>query len=108
MIKRKRRSKKASDFLQTLLFFITTIVSISGLIMYLWVYTEIDESLLAIEIQKSTANELKNEINELNNVVEFLLRADIISKKATSNLKMVYTEPETLIVNYDFEEVDTL
>ncbi|MDB9854003.1 hypothetical protein OAC91_02065 [Candidatus Marinimicrobia bacterium] len=104
----KRISKKNQDILQSLLFFVSTMITISGLIIYLWVYTEIDESLLAIEIQKSTANELKNEINELNNVVEFLLRADIISKKATSDLKMVYTEPETLIVNYDFEEVDTL
>ena len=60
MIKRKRRSKKSTEFLQTLLFFITTMLSISGLIVYLWVYTEIDETMLAIEVQNQVTKELDN------------------------------------------------
>ena len=38
---------------------LSTALTIIGLIIYLWVYTEIDEAVLAIDIQKSTANELK-------------------------------------------------
>ena len=86
--------------IQSLLFFTTTILTICGLIAYLWVYTEIDESVLSIEIQRSTANELKNEIEELDSVIESLKRADVISERAFRELNMVNTNPETLIVNY--------
>ncbi len=61
-MRRKRISKKNQDLIQSFIFFLSTIVIISSLIIYLWVYTEIDETLLAIDIQKSTANEMKNEI----------------------------------------------
>ena len=59
---RKRISKKTRDVIQSLIFFTSTMAIISCLIMYLWVYTEIDETLLAIEIQNSTAKELQNGI----------------------------------------------
>ena len=64
--KRKRRSKKNREFFQTLLFFSTTILSITGLIFYLWVYTEIDETMLAIEIQNQVAVELDRKSTRLN------------------------------------------
>jgi len=107
-VRRKRISKKNQDLIQSFIFFLSTIVIISSLIIYLWVYTEIDETLLAIDIQKSTANEMKNEIDELNSIVESLLRADVISEKAKNELKMSYTEPETLIVEFDIVEMNAL
>ena len=61
-------------------------------------YTEIDETLLFIEIQTSTVRELKNEIYELKNSIESLNRADAIAKRAKKELKMVFTDPETLNV----------
>jgi cell division protein FtsB len=93
---RKRISKKARDVIQSLIFFTSTMAIISCLIMYLWVYTEIDETLLAIEIQNSTAKELQNGIHELMSHIESMSRADVIAKKAQDELKMVFTEPETL------------
>ena len=108
-MRKKRISKKNQDLIQSLLFFSTTIVTICGLIAYLWVYTEIDESVLSIEIQRSTANELKNEIEELDSVIESLLRVDAISMKAQLELDMVYAHPETLIIICDpINEVDAL
>lgn len=107
-MRRKRISKKNQDLIQSFIFFLSTIVIISSLIIYLWVYTEIDETLLAIDIQKSTANEMKNEIDELNSIVESLLRADVISEKAKNELKMSYTEPETLIVEFDIVDMNAL
>ena len=98
MIKRKRKSKKTSDFLQTLLFFITTIVSISGLIMYLWVYTEIDETMLTIEIQNQVSRELDNSLKELKMEVLSLSRSDRISFVARKELNMVPAQPETLMI----------
>ena len=59
-------------------------------------YTEIDETILAIEIQNSTLAELRNNIDEIKNEIESLNRADVIAKKAKKELGMVFTQPETL------------
>ena len=99
-MRKKRISKKNQDLIQSFIFFLSTALTIIGLIIYLWVYTEIDEAVLAIDIQKSTANELKNEIEELDSIIESLRRADVISERAYKELNMVNTDPETLIVNY--------
>ena len=98
MRKNKRRSIQAENFLQGLMFFICTICSIVCLIFYLWVFKEIDESLLAIEIQNTTARELKNDIDEIKNKVENLSRSDLITARAKKELGMVVAQPETLIV----------
>ena len=97
-MKRKRMSKKTQNLFQSIIFFGSTILVISCLITYLWVYTEIDETLLFIEIQTATIRELKNEIYELKNSIESLNRADAIAKRAKKELKMVFTDPETLNV----------
>tara|TARA_Y100001935_G_scaffold219085_1_gene192154 strand:+ start:94 stop:417 length:324 start_codon:yes stop_codon:yes gene_type:complete len=101
-MKRKRMSKKTQNLFQSIIFFGTTILVISCLITYLWVYTENDETLLFIEIQTSTVRELKNEIYELKNSIESLNRADAIAKRAKKELKMVFTDPETLNVFLNF------
>jgi cell division protein FtsL len=108
MIKRKRKSKKTSDFLQTLLFFITTIVSISGLIMYLWVYTEIDETMLTIEIQNQVTRELDNSLKELKMEVLSLSRSDRISFVARKELNMVPAQPETLMIFINEDQLDKI
>ena len=97
-MKRKRMSKKNQNLLQSIIFFGSTILVISCLIIYLWVYTEIDETLLFIEIQTSTIRQLENEIYEIKNSIESLNRADAIAKRAKEELKMVFTDPETLNV----------
>ena len=66
---KKRMSKRALNILNSIIFFISTTSIIICLIVYLWVYTEIDETL-AIEIQNSTV-ELQNVIHELNNQIEY-------------------------------------
>ena len=98
MRKKQRRSIKAGNFMQGIIFFLFTIGSIVCLIVYLWIFKYIDESMLAIEIQNTTARELKNEIDELKNKIEKLSRSDVITYKATEELGMVVADPETLIV----------
>ena len=93
---KKRISKKTMNIIHSLIFFIATVALISCLIMYLWVYTEVDETILSIEIQNSTAAELQNTIGKLKSDIESLSRADVIAEKARNNLDMVFTEPETL------------
>ena len=105
MKKRKRRSKKKREFFQTLLFFSTTILSISGLIVYLWVYTEIDETMLAIEVQNHVSKELDNTVKELKMDITELSRGDRISYVARKELSMVPAEPETLVIFIDQDQL---
>ena len=62
---------------------------------------DIDETILLIEIQNSTAEELQNSIGKLKSDIESLSRADVIAKKARNDLKMVFTHPETLRIEID-------
>ena len=98
---RRRRLKKNREFLQTLLFFSTTILSIAGLILYLWVYTEIDETMLAIEVQNQVSKELDNSVKEIKMDIAQLSRGDRISFVARTELNMVPAEPETLMIYMD-------
>ena len=98
MRKKQRRSIKTTNFMQGILFFLFTIGSIICLIVYLWIFKYIDESMLAIEIQNTTARELRNEIDELKNKIEKLSRSDLITYRAREELGMVVATPETLIV----------
>ena len=62
---KKRRSRKNNDLIQTVIFFSSSILSIAGLIIYLWIYTEIDQTVINIETQKQVSKELRNSLNEL-------------------------------------------
>ena len=94
----KRKSLKKSSFYQGVIFFLSTVGSIVCLIFYLWVFKEIDESILSIEIQNATARSLKNEIDVIKNDLEKLNRADVITSRAKNELNMVVASPETLVV----------
>ena len=99
---KKRIPKKTMNIIHSIVFFTSTLAFISCLIIYLWVYTEIDETILSIDIQNTTAGELQNTIEKLNSDIESLSRADVIAKKAKTDLKMVFTEPETLTIKIDY------
>ena len=86
----------------------TTMLSISGLIIYLWVYTEIDETMLAIEVQNQVTKELDNSLKELKMEVLNLSRSDRISSVARNELKMVPAEPETLMIFINKDQVGLL
>ncbi len=91
---RKRISKKSKNLIEGFVFFSLTAGFITCLILYLWVYTEVDETTLTIEIQNATLREFENQIFELRNETELLSRVDVISNKAQKELNMVFTEPE--------------
>jgi len=101
----RRRSKKQQELIQTLTFFSVIFTLIFGLIGYLWVYIEVDETLLNIEIHNKTARVLNNELKELRSNIDYLTRVDVISKKAREELEMIPARPETLIVFIDKESM---
>ena len=86
----------------------TTMLSISGLIIYLWVYTEIDETMLAIEVQNQVTKELDNSLKELKMEVLSLSRSDRISSVARNELNMVPAEPETLMIFINKDQIGLL
>ena len=94
----KRNARKQKEFIQTLSFFGIAIASIVGLISYLWVYTEIDETLIAIELQKATREELNNSIKDLQDDIAYLGRVDRVTVKARIELGLVFATPETISV----------
>ena len=96
--KQNRKSLKTSSFYQGLIFFFSTIGSIVSLILYLWIFKEIDESILSVEIQNATARSLKNELDELKNKIESLSRSDVVTARATNELNMIIAIPETLVI----------
>ena len=96
--RQKRKSLKTSSLYQGLIFFFSTIGSIVSLILYLWIFKEIDESILSVEIQNATARSLKNELDELKNKIENLSRSDVVTARATNELNMIIAIPETLVI----------
>lgn len=102
----RRRSKRQQELIQTLTFFSFIIVLIGGLIGYLWVYMEVDETLLNIELHNTTARALNNELKELRSEIDYLSRVDVISKKARADLDMVPAAPETLVVYIDRDAIE--
>ena len=97
-MRKRRQSLKNKEFFESIIFFSSSILSIFGLIMYLWIYTEIDQNMLAINTQKKVKNELENNLNELKMEISQLSRGDRISKYATDKLGMIPAIPETLII----------
>jgi len=102
---KKRRSRKNNDLIQTVIFFSSSILSIAGLIMYLWIYTEIDQTVINIETQKEVSKELKNSLNELEIEISRLSRGDRISRVARTELDMVPAKPETIMIYIDQEDL---
>ena len=102
---KKRRSRKNNDLIQTVIFFSSSILSIAGLIMYLWIYTEIDQTVINIEIQKEVSRELKNSLNEIEIEISRLSRGDRISRVARTELDMIPAKPETIMIYIDQEDL---
>ena len=102
---KKRRSRKNNDLIQTVIFFSSSILSIAGLIIYLWIYTEIDQTVINIETQKEVSKELKNSLNELEIEISRLSRGDRISRVARTELDMVPAKPETIMIYIDQEDL---
>ena len=103
MAKQKSRfnPRKQRQLLHSIIPFTLVVVAISGLIAYLWIYSEVDETLKELEIQQSAVVELNDEINNLKDNIEYLLRVDVLTARAANDLGMVFTAPETIAIFVD-------
>ncbi|MCH7731844.1 MAG: cell division protein FtsL [Candidatus Marinimicrobia bacterium] len=102
-IKRNRKSKKQQEFINSLLFFVVTLLSISSLLTYLWVYNEVNITDREISGLKSIQENIAVENREIRSEIGRLSRIDRITEIARKELQMVTPEPESLVVFVDKE-----
>lgn len=102
--KRQSRTRRGQqDFINSLLFFLVAILSISGLLTYLWIYNEINLTMREIIELEQIHENLLTENRELENTNAALRRSDRISMVAREKLGMITPLPETLVVYVDPE-----
>ena len=103
MIKHKSKfnPRKQRQFLRSILPFTVVIAAISGLIAYLWISSEVDETLNELEIQQAAVVEINNDIGNLKDDIEYLERVDVLTARAKNELGMVFTAPETIAIYVD-------
>ena len=103
MIKQKSKfnPRKQRQFLRSIIPFTLVIAAISGFIAYLWISSEVDETLNELEIQQAAVVELNNDISNLKDDIEYLQRVDVLTARAINELGMVFTAPETIAIYVD-------
>ncbi len=99
--KAKFNPRKQRQLLRSIIPFTIVIAAISGLIAYLWISSEVDETLNELEIQQAAVVELNNDINNLKDDIEYLQRVDVLTARAMNELGMVFTAPETIAIYVD-------
>jgi cell division protein FtsB len=98
-------TRKQRQILKSIIPYIFGILFIAGTLLYLWMYSEIDETLQETEYLVSMENELKDDINILKDDIEYLTRVDVITNRAKRDLGMVFTAPETIEIYIDEESL---
>ena len=103
MVKQKSKfnPRKQRQLLRSIIPFTIVIAAISGLIAYLWISSEVDETLNELEIQQAAVVELNNDISNLKDDIEYLERVDVLTARAKNELRMVFTAPETIAIYID-------
>ena len=97
----KQNSRKQKQLFNSLIPFIIVVAAITGLIAYLWIYSEVDETLNDLEKHQLAVTELNDDINNLRDNIEYYARVDILTARAKNELGMVFTTPETIAIYVD-------
>ncbi|NQT98178.1 MAG: hypothetical protein HQ562_10595 [Candidatus Marinimicrobia bacterium] len=105
MATKRRNSKRKKEFIQTVTFFFISIFSITGLLIYLWVYNEINLSIRDVSALEKIEAGLVNDNKLLTNAIARLERIDRITGIARNELGMVTAAPETIIVYVDYDAI---
>lgn len=93
--------RKQRQLLRSMIPLALAMVVISGSIAYIWIYSEVDETLTELAIQQATVVALNDEISNLKDDIEYLLRVDVLTARAKNELGMVFTAPETIAIYVD-------
>lgn len=96
--RRRRTSRKQKEFINSLLFLAVSLLSVSGLLVYLWVYNEIILTERGNTGLRKTQESLLEDNKRLEGDIARLMRADRITSIAEKELNLVTPVPETLVV----------
>ncbi len=102
----KTSQRKNKQVLRSTLPFMIVIIAITGLIAYLWIYSEVDETLKELESQQAKLIEINDDISNLKDDIEYLQRVDVLTARAKNDLGMVFTVPETIAIYIDNTNFD--
>ena len=102
MAVKRRTTKRRKEFIQTITFFFISIFSITGLLVYLWVYNEINLTIREVSGLEKVAAGLLNDNKLLTNSIARLERIDRITGIVRDELGMVTAAPETVVVYVDY------
>lgn len=96
--KRRKPSRKQRDFINSILFLAVSLLSVTGLLIYLWVYNEITLTEKTNGGLRQSRASLVEDNRRVNADIARLMRADRITAIAEKDLKLVTPEPESLVV----------
>ena len=99
--KSKYNPRKKRQILRSTLPYIIVVVFISCIITYLWIYSEVDETLNELATQQRILVELNDDISNLKDNIEYLSRVDVLTTRAKNDLGMVFATPETVAIYVD-------
>jgi len=97
-IKRKRRSMRQKEFMNSLVFIITAISITIGFTIYIWVYNEAKLIERNNFILLKTKQLLIEENRKLNGDIASLMRVDRITRIAEKELGLITPSPEKLVI----------
>tara|TARA_X000001036_G_scaffold366524_1_gene351340 strand:+ start:35 stop:370 length:336 start_codon:yes stop_codon:yes gene_type:complete len=106
--KRKRKSMREKEFINSLIFFITVITLVFGSIIYLWVHNETKLIERNNIVLMKTKQLLIEENRKLNGDIASLMRADRITKIAEDKLGLITPLPEKIVVFIDDEFYESI
>ena len=96
--RRRRTSRKQKEFISSILFLAVSLLSVTGLLIYLWVYNEIILTEKGNVGLRKTKEALLEATHRLAGNIARLMRADRITSIAEKELSLVTPVPETLVV----------
>ena len=98
---KKSKQRKQKQKLASFIPFLIVVTAITGFVSFLWISSEIDETLNELEIQQAIVVDLNDNIGNLKDDIEYYSRVDILTARAEKELGMVYTVPETIAIYVD-------
>ena len=99
--KRRKPSRKQREFINSILFLAASLLSVTGLLIYLWVYNEIIlTEKTNVGLRQSRAS-LVEDNRRMHADIARLKRADRITAIAEKELNLITPEPESLVVFID-------
>ena len=96
--KRRKPSRKQKEFINSILFLAVSLLSVAGLLIYLWVYNEIILTEKNNDGLGYSREDLSENNRRLKADIARLMRADRITYIAEEKLDLVTPAPESLVV----------